>query len=153
MYFYSIKYINHIFKVSDFGVMLLKVLNLKSGHICTLFSFKQFIIFYVKFVNSSRIYFEVHLRQTFNTFFPLNHWLEHHLNDPRELDSLQTSRSSSTDSPLVADLGWCEQQAQRPVKETNHHAVRDTEAINFVFNGPHFSGIKYKKNHYWWTGA
>lgn len=34
---------------------------------------------------------------------------------------------SSINYTLVADLGWCEQQAQRPVKETNGHGVGETE--------------------------
>ena len=41
----------------------------------------------------------------------------------------KASHPSSIDYILVADLGWCEQQVQSPVKETDHLAVRETEAL------------------------
>lgn len=41
----------------------------------------------------------------------------------------KASHPSSIDYILVADLGWCEQQVQSPVKETNHLAIRETEAL------------------------
>lgn len=63
----------------------------------------------------------------------------------------QAPHPPSTAYTPASDSGGCEQRLRGQSKKQS--GVQCERSISSVFNGSHFSVLKYKRNYYWWTGT